>query len=336
MAIVGKLLIVILNYKVTDLTIDCLRSLHEEVTSSDGFGVAVLENGTGEADYQRLSRFVRDNLWDSWINLSKVMPNRGFCGGNNVILRQALALQPPPQYIMLLNADTIVRPRALAELVDFMDRHPQAGIAGSRLLSPEGKDQSPAFRFPTVAGEFAGALSIGPISKLFDPYMGVPPHPGRTTKVEWVPGAAMILRSKMLQQIGPLDEDLYTYFDDIDICQRAARAGWETWYVHESEVVHLEGASTGIGTRLIKRRPDYWFEARRRCNLNNYGSMKAALLDAAFIVGFAGRRFRRWILREEDSDPPHMLGDFIRHSVWVTGFKIKPVVNPALAQTPRA
>ena len=72
----------------------------------------------------------------------------------------------------------------------------------------------------------------------------------------------MILRGSMLEQIGLLDEGLYTYFDDIDICLRGRRAGWTTWFVPESKIIHLEGASTGLVARAVKCRPDYWFQAR--------------------------------------------------------------------------
>lgn len=325
-----KLLIVILNYKVTALTIDCLRSLSPEVAATPGVRVAVLENGTGEADYHTLRQAIADNGWGEWVSLSRVMPNRGFCGGNNVILREALAAPEPPEYIQLLNADTIVKPGALSALTAFMDAHPKVGIAGSRLLSPDGSDQAPAFRFPRILGEFAGPLGFGPVSRLLHRSTMVFPHPGRSVKVEWVPGASMILRTRMLQQIGILDEDLYTYFDDIDLCWRARAAGWETWYVHDSVVIHLEGASTGIHHARPKRRADYWFEARRRCFLNNFGPVRTALIDMTFIVAWSLRRLRRRFQPGPDLDPPHFLSDFIRHSVLTTGFKIRPVRNPAL------
>ena len=105
----------------------------------------------------------------------------------------------------------------------------------------------------------------------------------------------MILRRSMLDQIGLLDEGLYTYFDDIDICLRARRAGWETWYVPESKIIHLEGASTGVANRLVNRRPAYWFEARRRYFLKNYGELYTAMVDAAFLLGHAIWRLRRRI-----------------------------------------
>jgi hypothetical protein len=131
-----------------------------------------------------------------------------------------------------------------------------------------------------------------------------------------------------------LDEDLYTYFDDIDLCLRARRAGWQTWYVPSSRVVHLEGASTGIGSKAVARRPPYWFEARRRFFLKSYGPVYTALADAAFIAGFATWRVRRRLQRKPDRDPPRFLADSIRHSVFVTGFTPPEVENPAMKQRP--
>ena len=133
----------------------------------------------------------------------------------------------------------------------------------------------------------------------------------------------------MLEEIGLLDDGLYTYFDDVDICLRAKRAGWETWFVVESEVAHLGGASTGITARAAKRRPDYWFEARRRFYLKNYGKVYTALADAAFILGYSLWRLRRRIQRKVDTDPPKLLIDSIRHSVFCSGFQLRDVENPA-------
>jgi GT2 family glycosyltransferase len=135
-----------------------------------------------------------------------------------------------------------------------------------------------------------------------------------------------------LQHIGLLDEGYYTYFDDVDICFNARRAGWSTWYVPASRVVHLVGQTTGIGNR--KRQPSYLFEARRRYFLKNHGSLQAALADAALILGLALWRLRV-LFGKPDFTPPYLLRDSIRHSVFVTGFKLRDVPNPALAKCRR-
>jgi len=231
-----------------------------------------------------------------------------------------------------LNADTIVKEHALDTLVEFMDGHPKVGIAGSMLLSPEGKPQSSPFRFPGIATELDRGLRLGIVSKLLSPWSTVVPKSKEACSVGWVAGASMILRRTMLEQIGLLDEGLYTYFDDPDICLRARRAGWETWYVPESKVIHLEGASTEIATHVVKpdRRPPYWFQARHRFFTKNYGALYAALADAAFISGYTIWRLRRWLQRRPDTDPPHMLIDSIRHSVFCAGPKVKVVEIPAM------
>jgi N-acetylglucosaminyl-diphospho-decaprenol L-rhamnosyltransferase len=94
--------------------------------------------------------------------------------------------------------------------------------------------------------------------------------------------------------------------------------------------VHLEGAATGITQRVIKRRPPYWFQARQRYFLKNYGALQTLVVDAAFIFGFSLWRVHRRLRGKPDPDPPHMLGDFIRHSVFCTGFRVREVENPAL------
>jgi N-acetylglucosaminyl-diphospho-decaprenol L-rhamnosyltransferase len=329
-----KLLVVIVSYRVTELTIDCLRSLSGEIRRIPGTRVALCENGTGGDAADRLRRAIEENNWCSWVDLTVIYPNRGFTGGNNAVIRPALESNDPPEYVLLLNSDTIVKEHALDRLVAFMDSQPKAGIGGSMQLSPDGTIQGSPFRFQGIATELDRGLRLGVISKLLSPWGLVLPKREGNFRVDWVSGASMILRCTMLEQIGLLDEGLYTYCDDTDICLRAWRAGWETWHVPESRVIHLGGASTGINSRLTKpdRRPVYWFQARRRYFLKNYGALYTALVDAAFISGYATWRIRRRLQRKPDTDPPYMLIDSIRHSVFCTGPKVRVVENPALRE----
>lgn len=329
-----KLLVVVVSYRVTDLTIDCLRSLSSEIERVPGSKVALCENGTGGDAAELLRRAIDSNGWGSWIDLTVVYPNRGFTGGNNVVIRPVLESNNPPEYVLLLNADTLVKEHALDTLVTFMDAHPKVGIAGSTLLWPDGIIQASPFRFPGIATELDRGLRLGIVSKLLTPWQIMIPTPKDAARVDWVSGASMILRRTMLEQIGLLDEGLYTYFDDSDICLRARRTGWETWYVPESRVVHLAGASTGIASHIKNphRRPSYWYQARHRYFLKNYGAFYTALVQLAFIVGHAIWRVRRRIQGKPDSDAPYTLTDSIRYSVFCAGYKVMMVENPALRE----
>lgn len=327
-----KLAVVIVCYKVADLTIDCLRSLAPEIARVPGARAVVVENGTGGDSADRLRAAIDAGGWGAWCDLVPIHPNLGFTGGNNVAIRRCLGSADPPEYVMLLNADTIVLEDALPPLVDFLEARPRVGIVGARCVAPvEGDHRQSYARFQGVLSELDRGMRLGIVSRLVAPWTqyGELREP---RKVDWVPGAAMVLRRSMLDRIGLLDEGLYTYFDDLDICLRARRAGWETWYVPGGSVVHIEGASTGVtGPQpRPKRLPSYWFEARRRYFLKSYGPWYAGLVDAAYIAGCASYRLRRRIQRKPDTDPPHLLADSIRQSVFRAGFRVREVRNPAL------
>ena len=326
-----KLLVVIVNYRVAHLVIDCLGSVAGEIERVPGTHVAVCENGTGDDSPKRIQKAINDHGWGTWCTLTAISPNLGFTGGNNAILSPALHSANPPQYVLLLNADTIVRPNAFKALVDFMDQHPKVGIAGSRLEAPDGTVQASAFRFITPMSEFERSINYGLVTRLLHRWKSVPPLPAQTSETDWVSGTSMIIRLEVFRDIGLLDEGYYTYYDDVDFCYNARRAGWPTWYVSASRVVHLGGQSTGVTNRILKRRPPYLFEARRRYFLKNHGPVYAAMADAARIIGLALWRLRVVLTGKQDSAPPYFLHNSIRHSVFLTGFKLRDVQNPILS-----
>ena len=114
------------------------------------------------------------------------------------------------------------------------------------------------------------------------------------------------------------------YYEEVDFCLRARRAGFEIWYVPSSRVVHLVGAASQLSDarKHRKRRPAYWFDSRRRYYLKNFGPLRSAAADAAFIIGFAIYRLRRFVQRKPDTDPPMFLWDSLRHSVFVRGTRL--------------
>ena len=325
-----KLLVVIVSYRVVDLAIDCLRSVADEVESVPQTHVAVCENGTGDDSVQRLQNAIDAGGWGAWCTLTVLETNLGFTGGNNAILRPAMQSKDPPEYILLLNADTVVRPNAFKALVDFMDGNPMIGIAGSGMENPDGTPQRSAFRFQSPLGEIEGNLKLGLASRMLTRWVVAPPVINRTFQTDWVSGASMIIRRKVFEDIGLLDEGYYTYFDDIDFCFNARKAGWPTWYVPASRVMHWAGQSTGVTISRPKRLPPYFFEARRRYFLKNHGPFYAALVDTCSIAGLTLWRLRVLLTGKEDFDAPYLLRDTIRHSVFLKGFRIKDVQNPAL------
>src|SRR5688572_15821310 len=132
-----RLLIVIVNYRTASLTIDCLRSLAPEMADLPAARVVVTDNASGDDSVARLESAIRDNLWNWWCELMPLPRNGGFAYGNNEGIRPALESKHPPQYVLLLNPDTVIRPGAIRALIEFMDARPNVGIAGSRLEDPD-------------------------------------------------------------------------------------------------------------------------------------------------------------------------------------------------------
>lgn len=313
------LLVVILNYRTPDLTIHCLRSLVTEVESLPGTRVVVSDNASGDGSVAKISTAIETEGWGEWVSVMPLERNGGYAFGNNAVIRPALQSADPPTYFLLLNPDTIVRPEALKVLVDFMNQHPQVGIAGSRLEDPDGTPQCSAFRFQTFLSELNSGLRLGVVSKLLAKWVVAPPIPEEVCQTDWVAGASMIVRRELFEEVGLLDEEYFMYYEEMDFCLQAKKSGWTCWYVPQSRVVHLVGQSSGVTDtkRPPKRRPQYWFDSRRRYFVKNYGWLYAGLADTLWIFGFALWRVRRVIQGKPDPDPPQLLGDFIRNSLFL-------------------
>ena len=314
----SRLLIVIVNYRTAGMAVDCLRSLAPQI--NDDIRVTITDGLSGDDSVEVIGNAIRENGWH-WATLMPLEHNGGFAFGNNQAIRPALASDHPPDFILLLNPDTIVREGAIDALLQFMISHPEVGIAGSRLEDPDGTPQRSAFRFHSIAAEFERGVRFGPVSSVLEKKIVAPEVSDVAMECDWVCGASMMVRREVFNDVGVLDDRYFMYFEETDFTLAAKRAGWKTWYVPESRVVHLVGAASGFtnSKKPPKRRPTYWFDARRRYFVKNHGVLYALAADAAFATGFALWRVRRAIQRKPDSDPPQMLLDFVRNSVFMRG-----------------
>lgn len=274
-----RVLVIIVNYKSAKLTVDCIRSLESERQGLD-LRIVVVENASGDSAY------LRQALTQEHVTLLLAERNGGFAYGNNLGIRYAYENDFIVDYFHLLNPDTRANPGAVQKLVEFLDAHPDAGLAGSSIQNEDGSEWPIAFRFPTLASEIDRGMDFGIVTRLLDRWvvsrtMGKQPEP-----IDWVPGASLMLRREMVEAIGGLDEEYFLYYEETDFCLKAHRAGYSCWYVPESRVMHIAGQSTGVTRRDGKgiKPPDYWYESRRRFFTKNHGPRYAALTDLALCM----------------------------------------------------
>lgn len=324
---VARLRVVIVNYRTPGLTLDCLDSLQAQVKANPGTHVVVVEGGSGDDSAEQLRQGIASRGFGDWVTLDVREQNAGFAGGNNAAIDPAMAEANPPQYVLLLNPDTVVRDGAVTTLLEFMDAHPRAGLAGSRLEDPDGTPQRSAFRFPSLRSEFENVVRLGIVSKLVKNKLVAPPIRNDQHLIEWAAGASLIVRREVFETVGSLDANYFMYYEELDFCLAAHRAGFECWYVPESRVVHLVGQASGVTAKheekkRSKRRPAYWFESRRRFWLKNHGPITATLADGLYILGMAVRRVRGMVTGYPVTDPERFYRDFIRHSVFMKGVRL--------------
>ncbi|HEX4745793.1 MAG TPA: glycosyltransferase family 2 protein [Gaiellaceae bacterium] len=157
-------------------------------------------------------------------------------------------------YVLNANPDAIPEPGAVAALVALADAHDRCGIAGPQMRWPDGSWQPSRRRFPTVRGTIVRRT---PLRRWRPPYESqrehyeLDEHPSEPVQADWMLGAFLLMRRTMLDEIGGWDAGFRHYCEDIDLCYRAAQAGWERWYVPDAVVTHAYAAV--IDQRFLSR-----------------------------------------------------------------------------------
>ena len=304
--------IIIVNYRTADLVVECLRSLYPQINELSGGRVLVIDNASGDGSVASLNHAVQREGWTDWVNILPLERNGGFSFGNNAGVRVALASPLSCNYLLLLNPDTLVRPNAIKALINFMDTRPDVGIAGSRLENVDGGVECSAHRFYSPLSELLGGARLGILDRLFANHLATPSLRNEAHACDWVSGASMIIRRKVFEQIGFMDEGFFLYYEEVDFCHRATVAGWGIWYVPDSIVMHMEGAATGI--RKPTRRPAYWYNSRRRYFTKNYGVTGLVLTDLLWALGrltYLARRVTGLGAKGESHDPKWFMFDVL-------------------------
>ncbi len=307
--------VVIVNYRTASLAVSCVRSLEEAAALDPALRVVVVDNDSQDESFEFIEAALQSEGLSRFAMCVPAPRNGGYAYGNNLVVREGLSADTPPRYFWLLNPDCEARPGAAEALKDFLDQHPDVGIAGSCLLEPDGSAWATAFRFPSVLGELDSGVRLGVLSRLLSRWVVAMKMGDEPARVDWLPGASMMVRREVFSQIGLMDEEYFLYYEETDFCLRAFRAGFSCWYVPESRVMHIAGQSTGVTSRTAtpKRRPQYVFDSRHRYFVKNHGLGYAILADLAWTSGFATWRLRRLLQGREDQDPPSLLVDSLRN-----------------------
>ena len=221
-----KISIVIVSYNVSKLLDECLQSVARALQGIDG-EVFVVDNHSVDKTIAMLKEKHPE------VKVIANEENVGFSRANNQAIRLSEA-----EYVLLLNPDTVVYENTLHGVLDFMDKHPEAGGAGVRMLTREGH-RAPESRRSIPTPWVAMLKMLGATRRYYMSHLSWD-EPGQ---IEAVSGAFFLVRRKALDQVGLLDEDYFMYGEDIDLSYRLLKGGWQNWYL-PYDIIHYKGEST--------------------------------------------------------------------------------------------
>jgi N-acetylglucosaminyl-diphospho-decaprenol L-rhamnosyltransferase len=282
----AKVAVSIVSYGTADLIAEALPALLAELSGFAAWDVAIVDNASPDNDADRMEAHLA-KIDDPRVHLVRSPVNRGFAAGNNVAFNAFKALDWTPDCVLLLNPDAEIRSGAIHELVRVMATAPRIGVVGAVLENEDGSTWTAAFNFPSLMGEFVRGVGLGPLMRRWPVMAAQADGATAPVKVDWVSGAAMLVRQEMIDDIGGMDEEYFLYFEEIDYMLQAARAGWETWHAPAAMVLHVAGAATGLGDGTARegRMPTYWFQSWCRYFEKNHGAVYARAAAAMKLAG---------------------------------------------------
>ena len=231
------LVIVIANWNTKDLLLSCLSSVQAACESSNK--IVVVDNASTDGSVEAVARMFPD------VEVISNQDNLGFSRANNLALGR---FRDHSRYFLLLNPDTLVAPDTFKNVISFMDQHPEAGIAGCKVVTPQGTlDWACKRGFLTPSLLFYKALGLDkrfPKSRRFGRYHLTYLDENQIHEVDSVVGAFMMIRGECLRSVGLLDDSYFMYGEDIDFCFKTKQNGWKIFYVPTTTIIHFKGQST--------------------------------------------------------------------------------------------
>lgn len=228
--------VVIVNYNTKEILRDCLKNLKKNFGSLQ---IIVVDNNSSDGSKEMVSEEFSE------VQLISLKKNIGLADGNNTGLRAAKG-----EYVLFLGSDAFPQKGSIDYLAHHLDKNQSVGIAAGEVRLRDGKfdkDSHRGFPTPWVAfTHFSGLENLFPKSRLFGGYFLGYKDIKRVHDIDLCTSHFMFARKKIFDDVGSWDENFFVYGEDVDICWRVKKAGWDIVYLPEAKVLHYKGASVGI------------------------------------------------------------------------------------------
>lgn len=276
-----RLAVSIINYKTAELTLNCVQSVLSDIGDLD-VRVAIVDNASGDGSDDIIEAWLRKQPQGTPVQLVRSPTNTGFSGGHNL----GIGAEDAEMYLVL-NSDAILRPGFLATIIATADANPKAGFIAPQIETDDGGIQVNCFRFHSPLSELERGARSSPVTKLLSKRVVALQPPAEPTQIEWASFACIVLRAEMVQQLGPMDEGYFLYFEDAEYCLRARRAGWRIVQDRAAVAVHYRGGSGPVKSleKARKRLPPYFYASRTRFLRQAHGAFGPLAGNLLWLFG---------------------------------------------------
>lgn len=328
----NTLAVIVVNYATPDLTIRCIDAIDAARADLPDLRLVVVDGASPDDSVARIGGAIAARQQGEWVTLLPLAVNGGFGFANNHGIAELARASDLPHAIALINPDAFVTPGALAAMLAVLAREQRAGAVGGLLIHEDGRPQSSAFRFPTLASEFCAGARTAALERL----LRVPPSRidlNEMGEVPWVTGAAVLFRTAALRDVGLFDEGFFLYYEETELMWRLRRGGWSIWHEPAARIVHAGGAATNIrdpetGLPRRERLPGYWYDSRRRFVTLTRGRLYGLAFNLAWVAGRAFWKLRQRAAPRPETGALRATRDVISHGLWPT----RRDATPAVAQ----
>lgn len=267
---------IVVNWNTVGLLDDCLASIIAATPASVRNQIVVVDNGSTDGSVAHLAA-----RWPE-VTVIANAENVGFCRANNAAIR---ATDAP--VVLLVNTDARLQPGNVAAFCDYLARDPQTAVVGPRLVYGDGAFQRwTAGRLPALGA--AAVFFLGLDRLRAGQHRGL--YLGRDTRgsfqPQWVSSAVMAIRREALDDVGLLDEQIFVYMDDVDLCSRMLARGWRVWYAAETTATHF---MNGSSQRAVGRVSPEALRAFNRWYVRRHGRLSGLGLRGLEVLGFGAR-----------------------------------------------
>lgn len=275
--------IIILNYNTKQFTLDSVRSIeehYEKEVGSGEFEVILCDNASTDGSIAAFHSYKKTSTIKS-LHIVDNGGNIGFSAGNNKGVEYAKG-----KYVLFLNPDTVIYPKTLTYLVDFMEKSPDVGASTCKLMNKDGEIDFNCHRgFPTPWNAFcyfSGLQRMFPKSRLFAGYTQGWKDLSTDHEVDAIEGAFMLMPRNVGEKVGWWDEEYFFYGEDLQFCYNIKKLGLKIYYLGTVETMHVGGVASGI-----KKKTQHITSANREAKLRT----QAARFDAMKI--FYRKNYRK-------------------------------------------